>query len=121
MMTRPDPRLAAAFDLKHLDAAFYAAGRLFGLSFSRRDDVPVYHPDVRVWANLGLHLAEKLRGAVALEEFRATHAAPERATEDQALPANEPERAREALARHLRGRPLPEDAKALRVDRRWSW
>jgi hypothetical protein len=28
--------------------------------------------DVRVWANLGLHLAEKLRGAVALETFRAT-------------------------------------------------
>ena len=48
-----------------------------------------------------------------IEEFRATHAAPERAGEDEALPANEPERAREALARHLRGRPLPEDAKAL--------
>jgi hypothetical protein len=26
--------------------------------------------DVRAWANLGLHLAEKLRGAVALETFR---------------------------------------------------
>jgi len=29
--------------------------------------------DVQVWANLGLHLAEKLRGAVALENFRAGH------------------------------------------------
>jgi hypothetical protein len=29
--------------------------------------------DVRTWANLGLHLAEKLRGAVALENFRAGH------------------------------------------------
>ena len=29
--------------------------------------------DVQVWANLGLHLAEKLRGAVALENFRASH------------------------------------------------
>ena len=28
--------------------------------------------DVKVWANLGLHLAEKLRGAVALENFRAS-------------------------------------------------
>jgi peptidyl-dipeptidase Dcp len=30
-------------------AAFDVAGRLFGLSFEPRDDVPVYHPDVRVW------------------------------------------------------------------------
>lgn len=35
---------------KVVDAAFYTAGRLFGLSFTPRDDVPVYHPDVRVWA-----------------------------------------------------------------------
>jgi len=28
--------------------------------------------DVRTWANLGLHLAEKLRGAVALETYRLT-------------------------------------------------
>jgi hypothetical protein len=27
--------------------------------------------DVRAWANLGLHLAEKLRGAIALENYRA--------------------------------------------------
>jgi len=26
--------------------------------------------DVRVWANLGLHLAEKLRGALALQTYR---------------------------------------------------
>jgi peptidyl-dipeptidase Dcp len=32
-----------------IEAAFYTAGRLFGLSFVRCDDVPVYHPDVRVW------------------------------------------------------------------------
>jgi peptidyl-dipeptidase Dcp len=35
---------------KVIDAAFYTAGRLFGLRFALRDDVPVYHPDVRVWA-----------------------------------------------------------------------
>ena len=30
-------------------AAFDTAGRLFGLTFTERDDLPVYHPDVRVW------------------------------------------------------------------------
>jgi peptidyl-dipeptidase Dcp len=30
-------------------AAFDTAHRLFGLEFHSRDDVPVYHPDVRVW------------------------------------------------------------------------
>jgi peptidyl-dipeptidase Dcp len=32
-----------------IEAAFYTANRLFGLSFVERKDVPVYHPDVRVW------------------------------------------------------------------------
>jgi peptidyl-dipeptidase Dcp len=32
-----------------IEAAFYAASRLFGLTFTPRQDVPVYHPDVRVW------------------------------------------------------------------------
>jgi peptidyl-dipeptidase Dcp len=32
-----------------IEAAFYTANRLFGLSFKPRADVPVYHPDVRVW------------------------------------------------------------------------
>ncbi|MEO7277034.1 MAG: M3 family metallopeptidase [Sphingomicrobium sp.] len=31
-------------------AAFDAAGRLYGLTFHRRDDVPVYHPDVHAWS-----------------------------------------------------------------------
>jgi peptidyl-dipeptidase Dcp len=35
---------------KVIEAAFYTAGRLFRLTFTPRDDVPVYHPDVRVWA-----------------------------------------------------------------------
>jgi peptidyl-dipeptidase Dcp len=30
-------------------AAFDTAGRLFGLTFRERQDVPVWHPDVRVW------------------------------------------------------------------------
>jgi len=32
-----------------LEAAFDTAGRLFGIVFEERDDVPVYHPDVRAW------------------------------------------------------------------------
>jgi peptidyl-dipeptidase Dcp len=32
-----------------VQAAFDTAGRLFGLSFTERSDLPVYHPDVRVW------------------------------------------------------------------------
>ena len=32
-----------------IEAAFYTAQRLFGLSFTARADVPVWHPDVRVW------------------------------------------------------------------------
>ncbi|HUC09006.1 MAG TPA: M3 family metallopeptidase [Stellaceae bacterium] len=32
-----------------VEAAFNTAGRLFGLSFTARPDLPVYHPDVRAW------------------------------------------------------------------------
>src|SRR5262249_22537925 len=32
-----------------IEAAFYAAGRLFGLSFAERLDLKLYHPDVRAW------------------------------------------------------------------------
>jgi peptidyl-dipeptidase Dcp len=32
-----------------IEAAFYTAQRLFGLTFHRRTDVPVWHPDVRAW------------------------------------------------------------------------
>ena len=35
-----DNMIAAAFDTAH---------RLFGLDFAERKDIPVYHPDVRVW------------------------------------------------------------------------
>jgi peptidyl-dipeptidase Dcp len=34
---------------KMIAAAFDTAHRLFGLEFAERKDVPVYHPDVRVW------------------------------------------------------------------------
>jgi peptidyl-dipeptidase Dcp len=32
-----------------VQAAFDTAGRLFGLTFAERDDLPTYHPDVRAW------------------------------------------------------------------------
>jgi peptidyl-dipeptidase Dcp len=32
-----------------IEAAFYTANRLFGLSFQQREDIPVWHEDVRVW------------------------------------------------------------------------
>jgi peptidyl-dipeptidase Dcp len=32
-----------------IEAAFFTAQKLFGLSFRERHNVPVYHPDVRVW------------------------------------------------------------------------
>lgn len=34
---------------KMIEAAFGTAGRLFGLRFTPRNDLPVYHPDVRAW------------------------------------------------------------------------
>lgn len=47
-----------------------------------------------------------------LEALRGSELA-EPALDGETLPASEPERARAALDRHLRGRPLPTDAKAL--------
>jgi regulatory protein len=48
-----------------------------------------------------------------IDAYRIEHAAPERAREDEALPGTEAERASEALARHLRGRPMPDDPRSL--------
>jgi regulatory protein len=48
-----------------------------------------------------------------IDSYREEHASPERAPEDESLPGTEADRAREALERHLRGRPLPTDARAL--------
>ncbi len=47
------------------DGVFFAANRLFGLTFSEREDLQGYHPDVRVWevfdadgSGLGLFLGD---------------------------------------------------------------
>ena len=38
-------------ELNHVlqDGVFYAANRMYGLTFKERHDIPVYQPDVRVW------------------------------------------------------------------------
>ena len=43
--------VAPYFELDHVlrDGVFYAAHQLYGLSFRERHDLPVYHPDVRVF------------------------------------------------------------------------
>ncbi|MDN3904403.1 M3 family metallopeptidase [Arthrobacter sp. YD2] len=55
------------FELERVlqDGVFYAANRLYGLSFTERTDLPGYHPDVRVWevknadgTGLGLFLGD---------------------------------------------------------------
>lgn len=52
-------------------------------------------------------------GREVIEAYRAEHASPERAPEDESLPGSEADRARDALERHLRGRSLPSDARAM--------
>ena len=39
------------FDLEHVlhDGVFFAANKLYGITFKERKDIPVYQPDVRVW------------------------------------------------------------------------
>ncbi len=45
-----EAELKPYFELNRMiEAAFETARRLFGLSFKERTDLPVYHPDVRVW------------------------------------------------------------------------
>ena len=68
-----------------IDAVFGLAGRLYGLTFTERHDVPVYHPDVRVYAVKeadGSHLAlfyadffprESKRSGAWMTEFRGQY------------------------------------------------
>ncbi|MBP7864878.1 MAG: M3 family metallopeptidase [Acidobacteria bacterium] len=45
-----DETLRPYFELDHVrQGAFYVANRLYGLQFVERKDVPVYHPEVRVY------------------------------------------------------------------------
>src|SRR5947209_3053039 len=46
-----ESELRPYYELNHviLDGVFFAAGKLYGLTFKERHDIPVYHPDVRVF------------------------------------------------------------------------
>ncbi len=46
-----DAQIKPYFELNRVleDGVFYAANQLYGLSFNERKDIPVYHPDVRVF------------------------------------------------------------------------
>ena len=46
-----EAQVAPYFELDHVlqDGVFYAAHELYGLTFTERKDLPVYHPDVRVF------------------------------------------------------------------------
>ncbi len=46
-----ESQLRPYFELNHvvIDGVFYAAGKLYGLTFKERHDLPVYQPDVRVF------------------------------------------------------------------------
>lgn len=66
-------------------AAFDTAGRLFGLRFVERPDLPAYHPDMRAWevrdagGHVGVFLADNLarsgkRSGAWMSSFRDQHA-----------------------------------------------
>lgn len=66
---------------KMIEAAFDTAHRLFGLDFTERHDIPIYHPDVRVWevtrqgAHVGLFYGDYFaraskRGGAWMSSFR---------------------------------------------------
>src|SRR5919201_545081 len=46
-----ESELRPYYELNHVivDGVFFAAGKLYGLTFKERHDLPVYHPDVRVF------------------------------------------------------------------------
>src|SRR5213080_620560 len=46
-----ESELRPYYELNHviLDGGFFAAGKLYGLTFKERHDIPVYQPDVRVF------------------------------------------------------------------------
>jgi peptidyl-dipeptidase Dcp len=70
---------------KMIEAAFYTAGRLFGLSFTPIEGVDLYHPDVRIWkvadasgAQIGLFVGDYFarqskRSGAWMNAFRDQH------------------------------------------------
>jgi peptidyl-dipeptidase Dcp len=80
-----DAQLKPYFQLSNLiEAAFFTAQKLFGLTFRERRDLPVYHPDVRVWevvlggAVIGLFYGDYFsrpgkQGGAWMSSFRDQH------------------------------------------------
>ncbi len=66
-----------------IDGAFNVAKRLWGLTFTERNDLPIYHPDVRVWevkdkdgSHLGIYMADYFtrstkRGGAWMSSYKA--------------------------------------------------
>ena len=46
-----DTQIRPYFELEHVlkDGVFFAANKMYGVTFKQRTDLPVYQPDVRVW------------------------------------------------------------------------
>ncbi|MEN9659402.1 MAG: hypothetical protein RL571_2867 [Pseudomonadota bacterium] len=77
-----DAEIKPYFALENmLAAAFDCAGRLFGLSFTERCDLPLYHPDARLWEVnrneevIGLFIGDNFsrtskQGGAWMNEFR---------------------------------------------------
>ena len=65
-----ESQLKPYFELNHVleDGVFFAANRLYGLTFKERHDLPVYQPDVRVF---DVYDADGKPLAILLEDFYA--------------------------------------------------
>jgi peptidyl-dipeptidase Dcp len=81
-----EAELKPYFELNRMiDAAFETARRLFGVTFRERTDLPVYHPDVRIWeafgrdgGSIGLFIGDYFtrpskRGGAWMSSFRDQH------------------------------------------------
>jgi regulatory protein len=102
-----EPEIAAALDrlveLGYLDDAAFA--RWWGEQRDRHSP--------RGRRMIEMELRQRGVPREVIEGYREEHADPTRAPEDVGLPGDEAERAHEALAKHLRGRPMPSDARAV--------
>ena len=77
-----------------IEAAFDCATRLFGITFTERKDIPVWHPDVRVWEVEGPR--RQPQGAVLRRLLRAALQALGRLDDLAARPAEARRRHRAA-------------------------